>query len=253
MANDPFGNTIVTDFETVIAMSPGTFPNVTAGRAQGYVATSATTSIPVRGTTYSAPSSGAQRSISSSSTNDVNSTGTGAWSVVLTYLDSTFAVHQETLLLNGTTAVTTVGTDVHYIESMVVNQVGTGGINAGVITLWTNTSGGGGAIWSIAIGDQQTWGAHHYVPSGVTCYIFTLNTGANAVAGTCSLIHQPNLQTANAPTTQVGVSVVHPVGQWDHEFLVPIVLPGPDLAYVIDQPQAATANRTVAGFEYLQF
>lgn len=253
MPNDNFGNTIVTDFETAIAMSPGTFPSVVANKSQGYVATSGTGSVPVRATPYTAPAAGAQRSLVSTSANDVNSTGTGAWSVQINYLNSSFVAASETVLLNGATAVNTVGTDIHYIESLVVTAVGTGGINAGVINLMTATAGGGSVIWSIAIGDQQTWGAHHYVPAGVTCYVFTLNTGGSAVAGTSSIIHTPSLQTPNAPTTQVGVSVVHPVGQWDHEFLCPIVCPGPDLVYIIDQPAASTANRTVAGFEYLQF
>jgi hypothetical protein len=252
MGYDPYGNLIVTDWETALAMSPGSWPAVVAGRAQGYVNTSATTSTPVRATTYTVPASVGQCSFKSSSANDT-SAGTGAQSITVNYLDSSFALHAETLSLNGTSAVNTVGTNYAYIESIMVASIGSGGVNAGVISMFVGAGGTGATIGSIAVGDQQTWWAHHYVPTGVTCYVLCLNSGANGVQGISSLIHTPGLQTVGAPVGQVGTSVAHPIGQWDHEFQVPITLPGPDLIYVLEQPQSSTTSKTVAGFEYLQF
>jgi hypothetical protein len=163
-------------------------------------------------------------------------------------------LHSETIVMNGTTPVATVGTNYLYIESIVVTQVGTGQINAGVISLYTNNNGTGAVIGSIAVGDQQTWWAHHYVPAGVTCYITCMSAGGTTVAGDVNIIHQASLATPGAPTTQVGLSIIHPAGgSWEHDFEVPLALPGPDLIWINEQPVAVTANKTVAGFEYVQF
>jgi hypothetical protein len=255
MPVDQFGNEIVTTFEFAAATTifAQYSYSVTPGRAQGYINTSTTSNQAVRATTYTPSSSSGQRSISSSSASD-SSSGTGAQSVTINYLDSSFVQHSETIALNGTTAVPTVGTNYLYIESIVVTTVGTGGVNVGVISLYTNNNGTGTVIGSIAIGDQQTWWAHHYVPTGVTCYITCLSAGGTAVAGDINLIHMPSLATAGAPTTQVGLSIIHPAGgNWEHDFEVPIALAGPDFVWINEQPIATTANKTVAGFEYVQF
>jgi hypothetical protein len=253
MSTDNWGDTVVTTFGFALGAFPANFIGAAANRAQGYVNTSTTSNQAVRATTYTPSTSSGQRSISSSSANDAGS-GTGAQQITINYLDSSFVQHSETVTLNGTAAVATVGTNYLYIESIVVSQVGSGGMNAGIISLYTNTSGGGGVIGSIAAGDQQTWWAHHYVPAGVTCYITCLSAGGTAVAGDINLIHQASLGTPGSPTTQVGLSIIHPGGgNWEHDFEVPIVLPGPDLVWVNEQPAATTANKTVAGFEYVQF
>jgi hypothetical protein len=68
-----------------------------------------------------------------------------------------------------------------------------------------------------------------------------------------NLVHQQSLATPNAPTVQIGTSIVHPaVAQWDHEFQVPLVLTGPDLVWLNVAPVAATASKCWAGFEYIQ-
>lgn len=221
------------------------------GRAVGYTATSATTNKAVRATTYTPQGTNAQRSINSTSANDT-AAGTGARTVIINYLTAAFVLKSETVTLNGTTAVNTVNTDIAYIESLVVASVGSGSVNAGAIQLWT-TTGGTGSIWaSAAAGDQGTAYAHHYVPTGVTCYILNLNAGATVVSGVTNLVHQT--QVANSPAIQIGAAIVHPAaGQWDHDFPIWLTLTGPELIWVNEKPTAATASVAWSGFEYVQF
>src|SRR5271167_2322991 len=217
MPDDNWGDPVVVPFEFALGAFPGNFPNCTAARSQGYVNTSATGNQAVRATTYTPSTSAGQRSLASSSASDT-AAGSGAQTVTINYLDASFVQHSETLSLNGTTPVATVGTNYLYIESIVVTTVGSGQINAGIISLYTNNNGTGTVIGSIAVGDQQTWWAHHYVPAGVTCYITCLSAGGTVVAGDVNLIHQASLATAGAPTTQVGLSIIHPAGgNWEHD------------------------------------
>ena len=253
MPDDNWGDPVVVPFEFALGAFPGNFPGALAARAQGYVNTSATSNTAVRATAYTPSAAAGQRSVSSSSASDT-SAGTGAQQIVINYLDASFVQHSETLLLNGTTPVPTVNTNYLYIESIVVTQVGSGQINAGIISQFTNNNGTGTVIGSIAVGDQQTWWAHHYVPAGVTCYLTCLSAGGTVVAGNVNLIHMASLATPGAPTTQVCLSIIHPAGgSWEHDFEVPIGLIGPDFVWINEAPVAATASKTVAGFEYVQF
>lgn len=225
----------------------------TTGRAQGYVGTSATSGVAVRATAYVPQGTNAQRSVKSTSANDA-SAGTGAQSVTINYLDTSFVAHSETVTLNGTTAVNTVGTNIAFIESMVVATVGTGGGNAGTIELFTAVTGGGSIWGSIAAGDNQTFWAHHYVPSGVTCYIIDMTTGSTAVAGQTNINHFGNPLSTNLPELQIGVTIMHGGGgTWDHTYQAPLAVPGPDLILLTEKPVTNGVNTVFAGFEYVQF
>lgn len=225
----------------------------TASRAQGYVATSATSGVAIRGTTYTPQGTNAQRSIKSTSTSDT-AAGTGAQKVTINFLDTTFTLQSETVTLNGTTAVNTVSTNIAFIESMVVSQVGSGGGNAGTISIFTATAGGGSAWGSIAASDNQTFWAHHYVPASVTCYILSVTCGATVVAGQTNINHFGNPSVSNIPELQVGMTLVHLAGSsFDHDYEIPLAFPGPDLILLVERPTAVTASTAVAGFEYLQF
>lgn len=151
---------------------------VTNGFSYGEITTTAVTNVPLRKTTYTEQTTNAQRSVSSASANDT-SAGTGARTIKITYYDQTGAgPSTETLTLNGTTTVNTVSTTICYIEKIEVLTVGSTGSNVGIITLFAATAGGGGAIGTIAATDNKTLWAHHYVPTGKTCYITGL-TGNN--------------------------------------------------------------------------
>jgi len=235
------------------AASFGRLPGVSPLRAAGYTSTNATTNTAVRATAYTPPGANGRRSLVSTNANDT-AAGTGARTATITYLDSSFVLHTETLTLNGTNAVNTVGQDLAYIESIVVASVGSSGVNLGTINLWTGVNGTGSICGSVLPQDQQTWWAHHYVPAGVTCYLLNVSSGSSVVGGATILLHQPSLAAAGSPTDQIGSSLVHgaPNGN-EHKFDVPLAVPGPDLVWVVEQAFSSTASKVYANFEYLQF
>lgn len=147
--------------------------------------------IPILATAYNEPTVGAQRSMSSSSAADT-AAGTGARTVEITYYTSAFAgPFTETVTLNGTAAVNTVATDICFIEKMIVKTAGTSNRNAGTITLFNATAGGGGTLGILGVanlfvdtfgspavnGDNRTLWAHHYVASGMTATFSTVTAG----------------------------------------------------------------------------
>jgi hypothetical protein len=168
----------------------------------------------MRATAYTEPASNAQRSMSSSSANDT-AAGTGARTVEITYYTNTgTGPFTETITLNGTTAVNTVATDIRFIEEMDVRTVGSGGANAGTISLFGSTAGGGGTVGTIGVGsiltgvgDNRTLWAHHYVEAGVTASLSTLIVGAQSGGANTSarfLVRSAAVLTANAAELLVG-------------------------------------------------
>lgn len=248
---DNFGDPINVEF--AFALSMGLVSGASVGRAQGYTATSATSGKAIRATTYTPQGANAQRSVNSTSASDA-AAGTGARTVTINYLNTSFQLKSETVTLNGVTGVNTVNTDIAFIESIQVSSVGSGGGNVGTIQVWTGL-GATGSVWgSIAASDNQTFWAHHYVPTGVTCYILGFSAGATVVAGQCNLNRIGNPLVTTNPQLQIGVTIMHVgAGTWDHNFDVPLPVTGPDLIWLVERPVAVTASTAVAGFEYVQF
>lgn len=249
---DNWGNPIGDPVEFAAAF--GLLPGVTVDRATGYVATSGTGGVAVRATAYSPQGANAQRSIKSSSANDT-SAGSGARTVKITYLTAAFVLKTETVTLNGTTAVNTVGVDIAYIEKMEVMTVGTqGGGNAGTISLYTQTNGGGSVWGSIATGDNMTYWAHHYVPSGKTCYILNVSGGATSVSGGITVNRSGDPSGATQPQKGVGGTYVHGgPGNTDHTFRIPMAIPGPDLVWLVERPTATQGSTAYGTFEYMEY
>jgi hypothetical protein len=89
---------------------------------------------------------------------------------------------------------------------MIVTSVGSGGVNAGIISLQSATAGGGTTIWSIAVGDNRTFGAHHYTAVGATTYITGMSCGHNgttAASGGVFYIRAKSGLAATVPDIQV--------------------------------------------------
>lgn len=148
----------------------------------------------MRATAYNEPATAAQRSIASANANDT-AAGTGARTVRITYFDNAGAGPlTEVVTLNGTAPVNTVATNIRFIESMEVVTAGSLGSNAGIVTLYGATGGGGGAVGSIgyatlipATGDNRTFWAHHYVPAGwrvsLSTFEVSIYSGGSATNG----------------------------------------------------------------------
>lgn len=250
-----------TDPALVVVISPNQQPfsvtttptTSTPGISPGYITTTAKTNVPVRATTYTEQSTNFTGSISSSSTND-SSAGTGARTVTIYYVDQTGATAgSETVTLNGTTAVNLSITTKCFIEKMVVATVGSGGSNAGTITLYTGSAGmAGTVVGSIAIGDNKTFWAHHYVVTGKTCNVTDM-TGSNnstTVQSTFS-IQAVSIPVAGLPSLQVSDWIVADnTFQLQRTYSSVIKVAGPARLVLFVAPNGVTSVESMGSFDY---
>jgi hypothetical protein len=227
--------------------------NQSFGRSVGYAAAvTANTIVAVFGSGYVPQAAAAQRSLKSSSASDATG-GTGAITVQINYLNNAMQLKQDTVTLNGTTAVNTNATDIQYIESLIVLTCGSYLANVGTITMFSGTAGGGSAMASINVGDNRTFWAQHYVPAGNTLYV-SKHTGAGTLAaGRTYMVAYGDPQSPN-PIYQVGDIIIHLAGGTeDHEYDCPLVITGPNLVVMRENPVASVASNEVYGsFDWIQ-
>lgn len=261
----------VSDLSLVVQISPNQDPIPTtvvptdaiSGNAQGKTpATGNGVFTAIRQTTYTAQTTAAQRSIVSSSAND-SATGTGAQQVKIYFLDATASgpspsepFFTETVTLNGTTAVNTIATNICFIEKIEVVAVGSGGSNAGTITLFTGTGGTGTAIGSIATGslvtgqgDNMTLWAHHYVPANFLSDVYAITGGCAAAAGGGNYVQQlrkRNPTLATSPDLLLGdVITVSQGNAFLRTFGSSLLVMGPSIITLYGTP--GTNNTVIYG------
>jgi len=117
------------------------------------------TSIPVPA------AAGEQMTVVSESTDDVMTTGDGAWSVEIHYLDAAGAEQVETVDLNGQTPVNTDAIDIRFVNDFHVNAVGSDGVAAGHIKIYK--TGTVGLVYNmIALGGNKSLVPNRMVPAG---------------------------------------------------------------------------------------
>lgn len=246
--------TLLTDSSGRLVTAPAG-STVANGFAYGTVTTSAVTNVPVRATTFVEQASNAQRSIASASANDA-AAGTGARTVRLTYYTATFTgPFTEDLTLNGTTGVNTVATNICYVEKIQVLTAGSGGVTAGIVSLYAAVAKGGGAIGTIAAGDNQTFWAHHYVPTGKTAYV-TGMTGNNNNSSNQTLftIWAQDLSVANAAQRQISDSASEggASSQSVRIFSTAILVPGPARIVLYAQPGGTPSIINRGSFDFYE-
>lgn len=223
----------------------------------GDVATAAVTRTFVRRTTYTEQTANGQRSIASSSAADA-AAGTGARSLRITYLDQTGAgPFTEILTLNGTVRVNTVATNICFIEQIEVVTAGSGGVNAGTITLFTVPTAGGTAIGTIAIGNNQTFWAHHYVPTAKICNITGISCGHNGTtvgSGALFTINWRPIGVANAVETQASdfVRLYGQTSTFSRNYSSPIKITGPARLQMYVTPETATSTIYRGAFDFFE-
>jgi hypothetical protein len=154
------------------ASATGLIPGLVSGRATGYVSTSSASNKAIMATAYIPQGTNLQCSLVSTSSGDASG-GTGAQQVLITYLDASFGIHQETITLNGTTPVNTVGVNYAYLESMVVVTVGSAQTNQGTISIYTGTNGSGSVWGSIAVNPTLTLAGTATTTNGSKTVTFT--------------------------------------------------------------------------------
>jgi hypothetical protein len=225
--------------------------------AFGNITTAALTRVLVNKTTYTAPTTNAQRSISSANANDT-AAGTGARTVLLTYFDVTGAgPFTETITLNGTTAVNTVATNICFIEELKVITAGSTGSNVGIITLFGATAGGGGTVGTIAATDNQTFWTHHYVAIGKTCSITGVSCGHNGTtvgSGALFTLNSRTIGVANAAEIQISdfVRLYGQTSTFSRVYQSPIKVIGPALVRVFCTPETASSTIYRSAFDFFE-
>jgi hypothetical protein len=254
MPTDNWGDAVVQDFLLACVQSPGNYTGLAAGRNVGYGSfVTAGASGAILGSTYAPQAAAAQRSIVSTSANDA-AAGTGARTVLITYLNASMVLKTDTVTLNGTTAVNTNQTDIEFIESIVVATSGTDLLNDGSLNLMTGLAGAGSIMAQINASDATTYYAHHYIPAGVTCYMLKHTGSGTLAAGRVYPTHTGDPRTT-APLVQVGDTVLHLAGgSEDHEYKVPVPIPGPDRLVLRANPVSSVAsNVEYASIDWVQF
>jgi hypothetical protein len=244
---DPTGNLILPNTDSEGRLITSGLTGFGADFAFGDITTAATARVVVRRTTYNEPSVNAQRSIGSASALDT-AAGTGARTVEITYLDSTGAgPFTETVTLNGVTAVNTVATNICFIEHVYVKTAGSTGSNAGILTLFVSTAGGGGTIGTISATNNQTFWAHHYVPTGKTCNITGISCGHNGTtvgSGALFTLNSTPIGVTNAVEVQVS-DFVRLYGQsstFSRTYVSPIKINGPARLRTFVTPETASST-----------
>lgn len=223
----------------------------------GSIATAATTQVGVFKTAYTEQTSNAQRSIVSSSASDA-SAGTGARTVKITYLTSTGAgPYTETLTMNGTTPVNTVATNICFIEQIDVLTIGSNASNVGKISLKAATAGGGATIGTIAVGDNQTFWEHHYVPTGKICNVTGISCSHNGTtvgSGAVFQLFGKTIGLANAATVQLS-DFVRLYGQsstFSRVYQSPIKVTGPVYLTVKVTPESSSSFTYRSAFDFFE-
>jgi hypothetical protein len=131
---------------------------------------------------YVFPPSAMQMEVISSSVDDDGSpAGTGVQQVEIHYLDGSWEEQEETVTLNGTTAVATVATDIYRVQSMHAVAVGSGGVAAGNIDL--REVDDSPVYARIPLGYNNALSAVWTVPAGKTLFITGWGQGVGNAAG----------------------------------------------------------------------
>lgn len=165
-----------------------------------------------RGGLYVYPSVATIMKVSSSSANDT-ALGTGARTIVVSGLDTNYNETEETVTLNGQTAVNTVNSYIRVNRAYVVTA-GSGGTAAGDIYVGTGTVTAGvpATVYAkITLGQNQTLMAVWTVPAGYTAYLLkgnigsgTANTNQYLVARLIQRPYNSVFRTAAKVTFQTG-------------------------------------------------
>lgn len=147
--------------------------------------------------------------VSSSSTADVATSGTGAWTVYIKGINNNGEEADEIVSLNGQTSVDTTKT-YSFIQQVTVLTVGSGGSNAGNIYVGTGvvTTGVPAVIHGFAgLGENNSLTGSWQCPTGHTAYVTYgsissgTENGANFIAGRLKLMGSNGIQRTAAIVT----------------------------------------------------
>jgi hypothetical protein len=225
----------------------------------GDITTAAVTQVAVRRTAYNEQTTNAQRSFSSSDVDDdAVPAGTGARTLKLTYLDQTGAgPFTETISMNGTTCVASVATNIAFVDSVKVVTVGGTASNEGTVSMFVNAACGGGTIGTIAINNNQTFWAHHYVPINEIANVTGISgshNGTTVGSGATFILKAKNLSVVGAVEEQVS-DFVRLYGQsstFARTYTSPIKISGPARVILYVTPETSSSTVYRGSFDFFQ-
>jgi hypothetical protein len=124
--------------------------------------------------------------VSSDADDDGDPAGNGARTIEFYGINAAGAIAHETVTLNGTTVVATVGTYLApVIDSTVVASAGSSGFNEGTITCGTaNPPAAASTAWTMGPGTNQAAGSVYMVPTGKTAYLWKVLAQEASNSGT---------------------------------------------------------------------
>ena len=168
------GGSTVDDIPFYLAVQQGKVPGYSMINKFGYNPTIGSGSFETiweTGNNYPWQSSAVTVDVVSDNAND-DVAGTGARTLRIEGLDSSYAFTEETVDMDGTTTVTTTQTFLRVFR-MSVETAGTSGNNVGDIT--ATYTGGSDVAATITAGNGQTLMAIYTIPAGYTGYLLSMN------------------------------------------------------------------------------
>jgi len=172
------------------------------------------------GSTVPHPTVAAQLTIvSTDAADDGAPVGTGARTVYLEGLNGDYEVVSETVIMNGTTGVTTSNSYL-YINQFYVATVGSGGSNAGEITAKLSTT----LYDLIAVGNNQRTTGHYCVPAGYTAYLNAGSLTCGQLSGSTSVTGYLKSHGPDGVLRVVAVTTINN-GSIEFDFVNPVRLP----------------------------
>ena len=196
---------------------------------------------------YPWPTAADTLDVVSGSANDASG-GTGARTVEIQGLDSSWNLLTETVTMNGTTTVTTSGNFLRVFRARVVTA-GSSETNEGTITMNHTTSGDLLAQISFdTIGQGQTLMALYTIPAGKTGYIINVNfSSAKDSEHTFRLMTRDNTVTDAAWNAKEYASARGGFNDW-RKFAINKVTEKTDIDF---QAIASNASACAGGFELI--
>ena len=172
--NAPADSTLAQDFDATVVRPTDFKYEVAEGLRQGYttwnkwgynpdIDVGTETVWSVGGTFTPLSSAGTLEVVSSSANDDGDPAGTGTQSIIIYGVDANYGEQTEVVTMNGTTAVTTTNSWLG-INRAAIYLSGSGGINAGDISITATTGGSDQA--EIPAGEGSTQHAFFFVPAG---------------------------------------------------------------------------------------
>ena len=177
----------------------------------------------------------------SSATADEVTTGTGAWAVRINGLDENKEDKTIEVDLDGTTAVAIPGTWLAINRANILEPSGTGGKNAGIISI--RVAGGGTVVSEIPLGRGQTQQCVYRVPSGKTLRVVNVIAYTDASTGKTGSMQLVRIGNDCKTLRVLSSGTITETSRWEREYKVG----GPEIeagAWVLVRALSVAQNDT---------